>query len=89
MEISILLTILLIKFLLGGAFTRGRKICLIEVGQTTLSPSIKFNLKNSLSNRVVKLVLKRLYLLNIVILIDAQKAAQTTQIQPQNLTFEG
>ncbi|MFC4666314.1 hypothetical protein [Falsiporphyromonas endometrii] len=89
MEISILLTFLIMIVSLGGLFLRAGKLCLIEEKQIKESANIKYNLINGLSAWTVKFVLRGLYLLNTVALFDAQKVAQTTSIQSQNLIFEG
>lgn len=89
MEIITLLTILLITLLLGGLHLQGGVVCLIESLQKGTSIYINYMLKNSLSQCAVKLVLRCLYMLNTVMLFDAQKATQTTLNQPQNLKFEG
>ncbi|MFC4665801.1 hypothetical protein [Falsiporphyromonas endometrii] len=89
MEISILLTILLIIISLGGSFLQEGKICLVNEEQINDSVTIKYDLRNSLSHWAVKLVLRDLYLLNTVTLVVDQKATQSTSIQLQNLKFEG
>ncbi|MFC4665247.1 hypothetical protein [Falsiporphyromonas endometrii] len=89
MEISILLTILLIMILLGGSLLLGRKICLILEEQIETSSTNKYDLKNNLFDWVVKLIFRDTYLLNTVILTNTQKTDQTALIQPQNLKFEG
>ena len=89
MEISILLTILLIMILLGGSLLLGGKICLILEEQIETSSTNKYDLKNNLFDWVVKLIFRDTYLLNTVSLFITQKATQTTLIQPQNLKFEG
>ncbi|MDO4671389.1 MAG: hypothetical protein Q4A76_00530 [Porphyromonadaceae bacterium] len=89
MEISILLTILLITFSLGGLFLRGGKICLVDEDQINDFVTIKYNLKNALFRWTVKLVLRVLYLLNTVILVCGQKATQITLIQLETYKIEG
>lgn len=89
MEISILLTLLLIVISLGRAFFQEGGVCLINEEQINASVTIKYNLKNGLSQCAVKFVMRGLYLLNIVTLNFSQKATQITLIQPQNLKFEG
>ena len=89
MEISILLTLLLIGILLGRNIFQAGKICLIEKEQINDSVTIKYNLPNTLSPGAVKFVLKGLYLLNIVANTNTQKTTQTTPIQLQNHKLEG
>ncbi|MFC4666259.1 hypothetical protein [Falsiporphyromonas endometrii] len=89
MEISILLTILLIVILLGGLFLQGGKVFLMSEEEMDLFSMIKYNLISGLHDRAVKLVRRDSYMLNTVILIDAQKAAQSTIIQLQNHNFRG
>ena len=89
MEISILLTILSMIVSLGGLFPQAGEICLVKPMHFKAFKSVKFNLRKILSQWAVKLVLRRLCLLNTVILIDAQKAAQSTIIQLQNIQFKG
>ncbi|MFC4666859.1 hypothetical protein [Falsiporphyromonas endometrii] len=81
MEISILLTVLLMIISLVRLFFQAGEICLISEEQ--------INPDGCLSRRAVKFVMRDLYLLNIVALNFAQKATQITLIQPQNLKFEG
>ncbi|MFC4666878.1 hypothetical protein [Falsiporphyromonas endometrii] len=81
MEITILLTILLIIISLGRLFFQEGKICPIGWKLTSLH--------NCLSHRTEKLIMRKLYLLNIVTFSFTQKAAQTTLIQLKNLKFEG
>lgn len=89
MEISILLTILLIVLSLGGLFLLEGKICLIKEEQINDSVTIKYYLMNSLYKWAVKFEMKDLYMLNTVTFIGVQKAIQTKLIQPLNLKFEG
>ncbi|MFC4666771.1 hypothetical protein [Falsiporphyromonas endometrii] len=89
MEISILLTILLIVISLGGLFLQGGKIYLINKEHIDDSLSINYDLNNASSRLAVKLVLRGLYLLNNVISNGAQKATKTALIQLQNYKFEG
>ncbi|MFC4665387.1 hypothetical protein [Falsiporphyromonas endometrii] len=89
MEISILLTILLIIISLGGTSLREGKICLINEDQIDASLSVNYNLKNVLSQCAVKLVPKAFYMLNNIAMDLIQKATQKTLIQPQNLNSEG
>ncbi|MFC4665615.1 hypothetical protein [Falsiporphyromonas endometrii] len=89
MEISILLTILLMMISLGGVFFQGGKICLVNEQQINDSVTIKYDLNKALYLWAVKLVNREVYLLNTVTVSNAQKAAQTALIQPQNLKFEG
>ncbi|MFC4665686.1 hypothetical protein [Falsiporphyromonas endometrii] len=81
MEISIILTILLMIISLGRLHLQEGKICLIT--------TVRLILKLGLFAWAVKFILKHLYSLNIVTLNDVQKAIKTTLIQPQNLKFEG
>ncbi|MFC4665511.1 hypothetical protein [Falsiporphyromonas endometrii] len=89
MEISILLTILLMMISLGGVFFQGGKMCLVNEEQISDSVTIKYDLNNALYPWAVKLVKREAYLLNIVAASNGKKAAQTALIQPQNLKFEG
>lgn len=81
MEISILLTLLLMIILLGRLFFQAGKICLISEEQIYLD--------SCLSHRAVKFIMRGLYLLNTVALPCTQKVAQTTLIQLHNLKLEG
>ncbi|MFC4665386.1 hypothetical protein [Falsiporphyromonas endometrii] len=89
MEISILLTILLMIISLGGASLREGKICLINGDQIDASLSVNYNLKNVLSQCAVKLVSKASNVLNNITMDLSQKATQITLIQSQNLNSEG
>ena len=89
MEISILLTILLMIISLGGASLREGKICLINENKIDASLSVNYNLKNVLSQCAVKLVSKASNMLNNVAMDLGQISTQTTLIQSQNLNFEG
>lgn len=89
MEISILLTLIFIGIILGRTIFQAGKGHLIEEEQINDSATIKYNLPNTLSPRAVKLVLKELYLLNIVTSTNNQKTTQTTPIQLQNHKLEG
>lgn len=89
MEINILLTILLTTILLGGLFCLGGKICLIEREQINDYVTVKYNLKNALYQRAVKLAWVRDYLLNIIIPIVDKKATQRKLFQSKNHRFEG
>ena len=89
MEISILLTILLIVISLGGLFLQGGKVFLVSEEEVDLFSMIKYNLISGLHDWAVKLVRRDSYMLNTVILINAQKVAQSTIIQLQNHNFRG
>ncbi|MFC4665907.1 hypothetical protein [Falsiporphyromonas endometrii] len=89
MEISILLTILLIFVSLGELFRQEGKICLVMESQINGFITVKHNLKNALFRWTGKFVFRGVYLLNTVILTDAQKAAQSILIQLQNHNFRG
>ena len=89
MEISILLTLLLIVISLGRSIFQVGKVCLIEEVQIKDSISIKHNLRNSLSYWAEKLVMRKVNLLNTVPASNTQKATQTTLILAQIHKFEG
>lgn len=89
MKISILLTLLLLIISLGRLICRAGELCLIEETQINGSENIKYTLLNVLSVRAVKFIWRGVYLLNTVTLFATQKAAQTIQIQSQNIEFEG
>ncbi|MDO4672508.1 MAG: hypothetical protein Q4A76_06315 [Porphyromonadaceae bacterium] len=89
MEISIFLTILLIVVSLGGLFLQGGRVCLILEEEIDHFSMIKYNLISGLHDWAVKLVRRDSYMLNTVILTNAQKATQTTLIQLQNHNFRG
>ncbi|MFC4665836.1 hypothetical protein [Falsiporphyromonas endometrii] len=87
MEISILLTILLIVVSLGGLLLQGGRVCLILEEEMDHFSMIKYNLISGLYDWAVKLVRRDSYVLNTVILTNTQKATQTTLIQLQNHNF--
>lgn len=89
MEISIILTILLIAFSLAGAFLQEGMVCLISGVQMVAFIISRYDLMNSLCRWAVKLIRKDLYLLNIVTLNTTQKAFQTTLIYTEISTFRG
>lgn len=89
MEISIILTILLIAFSLAGAFLQGGMVCLISGVQMAASIISRYDLMNSLCRWAVKLIRKDLYLLNTVALNTTQKASQTTLIYTEISIFRG
>ena len=89
MEISILLTILLVVISLGGLFLQEGKICLDDMQQIDDFVVIKYILKRPLYHWAVKLVMRGCYLLNTVALTDALKATQIALIQSQIYKFEG
>ncbi|MFC4666143.1 hypothetical protein [Falsiporphyromonas endometrii] len=89
MEISALLTILLIVISLGGLFLRAGKLCLMIEEETELLKIIQYDLISCLYRWAVKLVRRDFYLLNIINTYLAIKTTQTTLIQLQNLKFEG
>ena len=89
MEINILLTILLIIISLGGLLLQGGRVCLISEEEMDHFSIIKYNLISGLCKWAVKLVRRDLYMLNTVVLTNAQKATQTTLIQLQNHNFRG
>ncbi|MFC4665678.1 hypothetical protein [Falsiporphyromonas endometrii] len=89
MEISILLTILLIFVSLGGLFLQEGKICLVMESQINGFITVKHNLKSALFRWTGKFVFRGVYLLNTVILMDVQKAAPSVLIQLQNHNFRG
>lgn len=89
MEISTLLTLLLMIISLGGSYLFAGEICLIGGEQIDESLSIKCDIKNRSSHWAVKLVLEEAYLLNTVTISNIQKANQTTLIQLQNIKYKG
>ncbi|MFC4666325.1 hypothetical protein [Falsiporphyromonas endometrii] len=89
MEISILLTLLLIIILPWGSFLQAGRIYLINKEQINDSITIKHNHKEALYSWAVKLVMREDYLLNTITISDVQKTTQTTLIQAQIHKFEG
>ncbi|MFC4666759.1 hypothetical protein [Falsiporphyromonas endometrii] len=89
MEISILLTILLISITLGGILLRRGEVCLIEMEQICALSNIKYNPKNTFCQGAVKFVMKEVYLLNIITAHDAPKGAQATPIYIDFHTYWG
>ncbi|MFC4666495.1 hypothetical protein [Falsiporphyromonas endometrii] len=63
MEISILLTILLMMISFGGSFCQEGKICFVIENQINDLVTINHNLKNTLFRCAVKSVFRMLYLL--------------------------
>lgn len=89
MEIIISLIILLSIMQLGGSYLQGDIIYPIRKEKITTNSSIEKNTKHDPFECAVKFIRKRIYLLNTITLIDTQKDAQETLIQPQNYKFEG
>ena len=89
MEISILLTLLLMIISLGGLFRQADKICLIHRRQVDALLCIKQDLNKGPVTWAVKLVLRGLNLLNTITMSTDQKTTQTTLIQLQNHNFRG
>ena len=89
MEISILLTLLLIIILPWGSFLQAGRIYLLNKEQINDSITIKHNHNEALYSWAVKLVMREDYLLNTITISDVQKTTQTTLIQAQIHKFEG
>lgn len=89
MTISILLTILLMIVPLSRTILFAGKICLSQRGHINDFLDIKYNLLNSLSHWVAKLIMEGPYMLNRFKETNNQKGSQSILIQLPNHKSEG